>query len=992
MPTTANKPISLKLHKRIILTFILATVLAILLVGSTLRYALEKTTMDNWKKRQEFETLEFAPQCDFEIQEAKRELELLSKMPQFQELPYADQVNLSIKGIPENVDLEKRNILRELLALQERFNTVVILEPNGDLYLAQPYKNQLKATRTNFSDRSYLKKSFQTKKPVISDSFIGASKVPIVVIVVPVIDKAGVIKAYIDGVFYLTSLSRLVSKGWIGNFDAGFIVDRKGHLIAHTDTKLIKKKYRKQYIEHPLVSRFLYKGQNDASKVMIEDCVDPVDGKRYLTSFVKLQSGWGLGLALNRATVLSEIRPTVWRITILVSFIILLVGTIGAFLAQWIARRWVTTEETLMKQTDDLGKRVKELNGIFDISKLLEKSDLSSEEIFQGIVEIIPPSYQYPEITCSRLVMKDKEYKTENFKETRWKQSSEIFVSGNRMGVLEVFYLEERAEIYEGPFLKEERRLIDEITDRLRTIIERGLVGAALEKSKNRFREMFEQSPFGIALIGSLTGHIYELNPKFAEISGRTVGEMKGIDWMSITHLGDEQEYLDNMALLNAGKINGFNMDKRYIRQDGSHVCINMTIAPVAVEDRTHPRHLCMIEDVTAQKEAMEERKQLQDKLQRAQKMEAIGTLAGGIAHDFNNLLMTIMMNTEFALRKIDNNGPLHEGLELSLAAGNRAKELVEQILTFSRQSDQEQQLFRITPIVKESLKMLRSSIPSTIEIHEHIEAKRDLVRATPSHINQVLFNLCSNAAHAMRESYGTIYVSLTNTGFAIDTDPVYKNTAPMSYLKLTVKDSGHGMSSEIMDKIFDPFFTTKKPGEGTGMGLAVVHGIMISVGGEIRVKSELGKGSVFDVLIPCIEKGRESETSFLQDPLKGKGRILVIDDEKMIVDTLMNVLENLGYQVTGKTNSIEALEIFRERPEQFALVITDQTMPRMSGVDLAKEMISIRSDVPIILCTGFSEAVGKEEALSLGIRNFLMKPVITNELAAIIYKILGGS
>ncbi|MBT3368975.1 MAG: PAS domain S-box protein, partial [Nitrospina sp.] len=363
---------------------------------------------------------------------------------------------------------------------------------------------------------------------------------------------------------------------------------------------------------------------------MIEDCVDPVDGKHYLTSFVKLKSGWGLGLALSKETILSEIRPAVWRTTILVSLIILIVGAIGVFFAQWIGRRWIGTEKALMKQTHNLSERVKELDGLYNISKLIETPGISLEEIFQGIVEIIPHSYQYPEITCSRIVMTDKEYRTKNFKETGWKLSSGIFVTGDQIGTLEVFYLEERPEFYEGPFLKEERNLIDEIADRLRAIIERKQVTEALEKSESRFREMFEQSPFGIALIGSLTGHIYELNPKFAEIAGRTVEELINVDWMSITHPDDVQKDLDNMDLLNAGKITGYNLDKRYIRPDGSHVWINMTIAPVAVEDKTHPRHLCMIDDVTAQKEAAEERNQLQDKLQRSQKMEAMGLMAGG--------------------------------------------------------------------------------------------------------------------------------------------------------------------------------------------------------------------------------------------------------------------------------------------------------------------------------------------------------------------------
>ncbi|MBW2203310.1 MAG: PAS domain S-box protein, partial [Deltaproteobacteria bacterium] len=704
MPTTSNKPISLKLHRRIILTFILTTVFAILLVGSTLRYVLEKTTIDNWKKRQEFVTLEFAPQCDFEIQQAQRDLEFVSKMAPFSELSHIDQIDPSIKGIPENVDVEKREMFRDLMALGERFSSLIILTPNANLYLVHPFKTQIKVKRLNFADRAYFKEAVRTKRPVISDSFVSAAGNPVVVIAVPVLNKAGDITAIIVGGVYLTNLSQLIDKKRIGAFDLGFIVDRKGRLIAHTNTKLLKKEIRDRYIEHALVSKFLHKSPQDDSKVMIEDCVDPVDGKHYLTSFVKLKSGWGLGLALSRETILSEIRPAVWRITILVSLIILLVGTIGVFFAQWIGRRWIGTEKTLVKQTHDLGERVKELDSLYRISKVVEKPDISLEEIFQGIAEIIPHSYQYPEITCSRIVMTDKEYKTKNFKETEWKQSSEIFVTGNQIGTLEVFYLEEKPEIYEGPFLKEERNLIDEIADRLRMIIERKQVEEALEKSESRFREMFEQSPFGIALIGSLTGHIYELNPKFAEIAGRRVEKMRGIDWMSITHPDDVQEDLDNMDLLNAGKITGFNMDKRYIRPDGSHVWINMTIAPVAVEDKTHPRHLCMIDDVTAQKEAAEERNQLQEKLQRAQKMEAMGLMAGGVAHDLNNILSGIVSYPELLLMDIPEDSPMWKPIKTIQESGMRAADVVEDLLTIARGVATSREALNLNTLITEYL------------------------------------------------------------------------------------------------------------------------------------------------------------------------------------------------------------------------------------------------------------------------------------------------
>ena len=524
------KSSSLKIRRRMIFVFVLTTLFSILLVGTTLRYVVEKTTMDNWKKRQEFVTLEFAPQCDFEIQEAQRDLQFVSKMAAFSNLSHIDQVDPSIKGIPENVDIEKREILRDLMALGERFSSFLILSPNGDLYLVHPFKTQLKVKRHNLADRTYFKEVVRTKRPFISDSFVSAAGNPLVVIVVPVLDKSGDVSAIIGGTFYLANFPRLVDKKAIGDFDFGFIVDRKGRLIAHTNTKLLQKEIRNRYIEHALVSKFLHKSPHDDSRVMIEDCVDPVDGKHYLTSFVQLQSGWGLGLALSRETVLSEIRPAVWRITILVSFIILIVGVIGALFTQWVGKRWVATEKALMKQTFDLGERVKELNCLYHVSKLVEKPGISLDEIFQEVVEIIPPAWQYPEITCARIVMADKEYKTKNFKETIWKQSSGIFAHNEQMGTLDVIYLEEKPEIYEGPFSKEGRRLIDEIADRLRMLIEHKQAEEELQEERDRAQTYLDLSPVMFIAINA-NGEVILVNKKGCELLGYDEEDILGKNW-----------------------------------------------------------------------------------------------------------------------------------------------------------------------------------------------------------------------------------------------------------------------------------------------------------------------------------------------------------------------------------------------------------------------------------------------------------------------------
>ena len=392
--------------------------------------------------------------------------------------------------------------------------------------------------------------------------------------------------------------------------------------------------------------------------------------------------------------------------------------------------------------------------------------------------------------------------------------------------------------------------------------------------------------------------------------------------------------------------------------------------------------------EITERKRAEEEKKELEAQLRQAQKMEAIGTLAGGIAHDFNNILGAIMGYTQLA--QLHAGDPsLKADLDEVLRAANRAKDLVQQILTFSRQSEQEFKPVQGNIVVKEALKFLRASLPTTIEIQQDIESDA-LVMGDPTQIHQVLMNLCTNAGHAMRERGGLLDVSLVSV--ELDSDFVARRpdmkTGP--YLQLTVTDTGHGMPPEVLDRIFDPFFTTKEKAEGTGMGLSVVHGIVKSHGGTIYAYSEPGKGSSFKVYFPAIERRLEPEKREEEAILKGTERVLFIDDEQALVNVGRQLLETLGYKVTTRTSSTEALELFKSRPDGFDIVITDQTMPNMTGDELANELIAVRSDIPVILCTGFSTRTREDKAHEMGIRGFVMKPLVLRDLAKTIRKVLG--
>jgi len=384
-----------------------------------------------------------------------------------------------------------------------------------------------------------------------------------------------------------------------------------------------------------------------------------------------------------------------------------------------------------------------------------------------------------------------------------------------------------------------------------------------------------------------------------------------------------------------------------------------------------------------------EEKKKIEIQLYQAQKMEAIGTLAGGIAHDFNNILQSIMLNTELALLEQDPKTAGYYRMEDVLKASKRATDLVKQILLFSRQSEIETKPLQINLIVKEAIKMLRSSLPTTIEIKQEISQGWELVMADPTRLQQIIMNLTTNAAHAMREKGGTLTFTLRPVEITEDMAGQYPGLRPGSYMKLLVSDTGHGIDPSIIDRIFDPFFTTKNRGEGTGLGLAVALGVVKALGGVITVESEPDRGSTFSVFLPRIERKILQKTEEVKPLKKGREIILLVDDEKGLVDAHTEAFTRLGYQVVSRYSSIDALEAFRAQPGKFDIVITDQTMPRMTGLQLARELISIRPNIPVILCTGFSDLVTEEEARLIGIKRFIMKPVILRELSEVVRNVL---
>lgn len=422
--------------------------------------------------------------------------------------------------------------------------------------------------------------------------------------------------------------------------------------------------------------------------------------------------------------------------------------------------------------------------------------------------------------------------------------------------------------------------------------------------------------------------------------------------------------------------------------KDGATIWIEVTAKFIRDKNHRPISILGVSRDITERKKADEERKKLETKLQQAHKMEAVGTLAGGIAHDFNNILSAVIGYTELCITEAPNYPKLKKKLDEILKAGYRARDLVKQILAFSRQAEHEKKTIQAKLIISEALKLLRASIPTTIEIRQNLMSDA-MVLADPTQMHQILMNLCTNAEHAMGESGGILNVSLRNVDLDADFTARNPEINPGRYLCLTVSDTGHGMSKELIKRLYDPFFTTKGPEEGTGLGLSVVHGIVKSHGGAITVQSQPGKGASFNVFFPVVEKQIQPGVEISLQVPTGNERVLFVDDEKSIMDLGRQVLEQLGYQVEARTSSIEALELFQDYPDNFDLVITDMTMPHMTGAKLARELMRIRPDIPLILCTGFSQSINEEQALKIGFRAFIMKPISIEQIAMTIRQVL---
>jgi len=511
--------------------------------------------------------------------------------------------------------------------------------------------------------------------------------------------------------------------------------------------------------------------------------------------------------------------------------------------------------------------------------------------------------------------------------------------------------------------VSQRRQLVDEIAER--------------KKSEIRFSKIFQSSP-DIIFISTLDDDtLIEVNDAFTSAFGFSRDEAIGKSTVSM-RIWDT---IDDVArikkhLMGKGKYTNFEL--KFHKKTGEIFTLLLAIDIINIDD--NECLLAMGHDIT-------DKKNLEFQLRQAQKMEAVGTLAGGIAHDFNNILAVILGYMLLVKNEVHPESKAAIDLNEAIKASYRARDLIQRILAYSRPSEQESKPISIQQVLNESLKLLRASIPQTIEIQTDIKSNR-MIAADSTQIQQVIINLCTNAYHAMRTNGGILTVNLED----VTRKELQRKHIPFTYdhyVKLTIQDNGVGISPSIRDRIFDPYFTTKAKGEGTGMGLAIVQGIVQSYNGIIRFDSKEGEGTVFDIYLPSLDSIPEEKPEGEFIPKRGSARILFVDDEESLAEMYQESLSYFGYNVEAVMSGYSALELFHKDPNRFDMIITDLTMPRMTGIQLAQEILAIRPDIPIILCSGFGDQATKERASILGIRKMLMKPVIPDEMVALIEKIL---
>jgi PAS domain S-box-containing protein len=726
-------------------------------------------------------------------------------------------------------------------------------------------------------------------------------------------------------------------------------------------------------------------------------------------------------IATKRAALANDVTTQIVKIIVLLFFLLIAIHATAQFIARRIRKSFETfslffqesaLESTKLEKHDLFFSEFEDLaataDRMVDQREQAEKAVRESEQRFRMILENLPVAVFVHDLEGKHLIVNDRACQYTGYSMEELLQASVNDIDPQSIS------RDDRARLWHS--LQEGQRVSLESSMRRKDgtefpveihlngfsldgrpiilalaidITKQQQAKEALSKSEQRFRDLFNGIS-DIIYTQDLEGRFISVNPALCNAFGYSEAELIGrhaSDFMK----PDVAAAFKSVYLEKIKQLGSYQGTTSYFTKNGKKVYLEYRSSLVTPNDG-EPYISGTGRDVTDKFASLRTVANLQKQLAQAQKMESIGTLAGGIAHDFNNILFPMFGYLEMMLQDIPADSPTHRHLIEVFGAARRARDLIKQILTFSRQTEQELKPLKIQTIVAETMLLLKSTIPSTIAIRTDLNQDCGLVLADPTQIHQIVLNLCTNAYHAMQETGGSLTVTLAPHEVTV-ADAKEWTIAAGPYVRLQISDTGAGIEPGILGRIFDPYFSTKSKDKGTGLGLAVTHGIVKSHGGHISVYSMPGKGTTFTVYLPVV-KHQEYVTpkeDALTPIVGGNERILIVDDQEMIVQMEREMIERLGYHATARTSSTEALEAFRAKPDEFDLVITDMTMPNMTGDKLAEELHRIRSDVPVILCTGFSEIISPENADALGIKGFLMKPVVWKDLAGMIRKVLNN-
>ncbi len=633
--------------------------------------------------------------------------------------------------------------------------------------------------------------------------------------------------------------------------------------------------------------------------------------------------------------------------------------------------------DALIQRTRELDERVKELRCLYGMARLVETHDVSMEGILHGTVDLIPAALQYPQIGCARIILDDQEFQTQSFKETPWRLASEIRVKGEKKGVLEAFYMEQRPALDVGPFLEDEKNLIDAVTERLGRIIERRRAEKTLILSKTVVEQAAES-----VIVMDVEGKIEHVNPAFERVSGYTQKEVLGKHPRFLREI-DEDLYEQLWQTIR----NGETWEGRLVsrKKDGTRYEEEGTVSPVRDEQGRVVQFVTLMRDVTRMAK-------LESSLRQAQKMEAIGQLAGGIAHDFNNLLTVILTNCHYLLRAVGDSSSLRQDIDEIKQSGERAAALTRQLLAFSRRQVLEPRVVDLNQVLDETQKMLRRLIGEDIDLVVVAAPDAGRVFVDPAQIEQVILNLAVNARDAMPNG-GKLTIETNNVFLDEEYARLHDEVTAGWYVMLAVSDTGCGMDEETRSRIFDPFFTTKDQGKGTGLGLATVYGIVNQCGGHVWVYSELDKGTVFKNYFPVVETDGQPKTTGEEasDVRRGTETILVVEDDELVRRTAVRILREHQYAVLEASTGKEALEVCQGDSDGIDLVLSDVVMPQMSGIELSRLVTAQHPTIKVVFMSGYTKN-GREHFNGADADVvFVQKPLIPSELARKVREVLDG-